>query len=107
MLEVRPRLLFDGEVLGMDVGRAAQRELDHSGADRLVGVTVDDDEGAGLAVDLVGVEDDRHRGREVAEADLVDGERTARRAARDESTSSLCLIADTVAGTQRLPIRMR
>ncbi len=62
MLEARPRLLFDREVLGMDVGRAAQRERDHSGADRLVGVTVDDDEGAGLAVDLVGIERHRRRG---------------------------------------------
>ncbi len=51
----------------MDVGRAAQRERDHAGADRLVGVAVDDDEGAGLAVVVVGIECDRRRGREIAQ----------------------------------------
>ena len=78
MLEARPRLLFDREVLGMDVGRTAQRERDHAGADRLVGVAVDDDEGAGLAVHLVRIEHHRHRGREIAQADLVDGEGAGR-----------------------------
>ena len=38
---------------------AAQPEVDHAGADRRVGEAVDQDEGAGLAVLLVGVEGDR------------------------------------------------
>ena len=51
------RLISSG--LRVDVGRAAQAELDHAGADRGVGVAVDQDEGAGVAVVRVGVEGDR------------------------------------------------
>ena len=61
--------------LPVNVGRAAQAERDHAGADRAVRVAVDDDEGAGLPVLLVGIEDDRRRRRDVAEADVVEAER--------------------------------
>ena len=95
MLEARARLLFDGEVLRVDVGGAAQRERDHPGADGLVGVAVDDDEGAGLAVALIGIERDRHRRREVQ--DRSPGRRSARRAA--EMVDCFVLDRHTIAGT--------
>ena len=46
--------LADRQRLPGDVGGAAQREGDHPGRDRPVGVAVDHDEGAGLAVRLIG-----------------------------------------------------
>ena len=55
----------------MDVGGAAEREVDHAGRDRRVGEAVDQDEAAGVAVLGIGVEGDRLGGREVDEADLV------------------------------------
>ncbi len=71
----RARLLGDGEVLVVDVGGAAQREVDQARARGGVGGAVDQDEGAGVAVLGVGVEGDRRRGGEVAEADLVQPQR--------------------------------
>ena len=45
---------------------------DHAGRRSLVGLAVDEDEGAGHAIGLVGVEGDRRRRRDIAEADLVE-----------------------------------
>ena len=51
--------LVDLGRLPVDVGRAAQREVDHPAADRRIGDAVDQDEGAHLAVFAVGIERDR------------------------------------------------
>ena len=69
----------------MDVGRAVQPELDHPGRGGFVGHPVDQDEPAGIAVDGVRVERDRSRGRQIAQADLVErqGARRHVRAAVD------------------------
>ena len=56
----------------MHVGRAPQPMRDHARRRRLVGLAVDQDEGAGLAIVGVGIEGDRRRRREIAEADLVE-----------------------------------
>ena len=55
-LDRRARRLVDGEVLPGEVGGTSQRKADHAGADRGVGQPVDQDEAAGLAVVVVGVE---------------------------------------------------
>ncbi len=67
--------LADGDGLAMDIGRAPQREIDHAGGDRLVGIAVDQDEGAGVAVVGVRIEGDRPRHRQIADADLVQRQR--------------------------------
>ena len=51
--------LADEERLPVDVGAAPQPEGDHAGADGMIGEAVDDDEGAGPAVLVVGIERDR------------------------------------------------
>ena len=56
------RRLVHVERLPMDVGGAAQREVDEAHADRVVGEAVDDDEAAEVAVLGIGCEGDR-RGR--------------------------------------------
>ena len=83
------RRLVDVERLPVDVLRAAQREVEHPGADRLVGEPVDQDEAAGVAVLVVGVEGDRPVELEVADADLV--ELAASSAARCSSVLTLTL----------------
>ena len=55
----------------MDVRRAAEREADHAGGDRLVGEAVDQDDAARVAVLRIGVEGDRLGGRQIDHADLV------------------------------------
>ena len=75
LLERRALGLADQQRLPMDVGAAAQPERDHAGADGVVGKAVDDDERAGLAVLLIGIEGDRSGRGEIAEADLVEAER--------------------------------
>ena len=62
----------------MDIGRATQTEVDHAGAGGRVGEAVDENERAGLAILRVRVERDRRRGREVAQADLVERQRARR-----------------------------
>ena len=62
-------------VLMMDIGGAPQREIDHPGGDRFVGIAVDQDEGAGVAVVGVGIERDRPRDRQIAHADFVQRQR--------------------------------
>ena len=59
----------------MEIGAAAQPEGDHAGADGVVGETVDDDERTGPPVSLIGIERDRDAGRQIAKADVVEGER--------------------------------
>ena len=59
----------------MDVSGAAQRELDHARRHGLVGVAVDQDEGAGVAVLGVGVEGDGRGGRQIAHGDVVGRQR--------------------------------
>ena len=84
----------------MDVGGAPQREARSCPAPTVcVGVAVDQDEGAGLAVVRVGIERDRHA---VARLQKPISLSASVRAARCSTvlTSSLCLIAVTVAGTQ-------
>ena len=54
---------------------AAQREMDHAGADGAVGEAVDQDEAAGVVVLGVGIESDRLVEAHVADADLVQFER--------------------------------
>ena len=71
--------LADQKRLPVDVGAAAQPERDHAGADGVIGETVDDDEGAGPAVLVVGIEGDRQAGRQVADRDIVELERRCRR----------------------------
>ena len=74
--------LLDRGRLPMDVGGAAQRRSAIMPAPHgRVGVAVDQDEGAGVAVLRVGIEGDRLRGREIAEADLVQRQRARRHAA--------------------------
>ena len=43
----------------VDIGGAAQREIDHPGRDGFVRIAIDKDEGAGITV--VGVRIERHR----------------------------------------------
>jgi hypothetical protein len=69
------RALVDFQRLPVDVLRAAQREVQHAGADGLVAQPVDDDEAAHVAVLRVGVERDRAIEREHAHAGLVELQR--------------------------------
>ncbi len=55
----------------MHVRRASQAEIDHSGSDRGIGVAVDQDEAAGIAILGVGIEGKRLRRRNVAITDFV------------------------------------
>ncbi len=66
VLDRRARLFIDVGRLPMDVGRATQGVIDHAGPDGGVGEAVDEDEIAGDAIGLVGVERDRRLGRDVA-----------------------------------------
>ena len=88
------------------IGSPPQAEIDHAGADSMVGEPVDDDEGAGPAVLAIGIERDRHVGREIAEADVVEAERVAARCSR-VLTSILYLMAVTVTGVVLVPILAR
>ena len=74
-LSARARLAGYRQVVAMDIGRAAQAVGDHARRRGFVGEAVDQDEGAGLAVVGIGIEGDRHRRREIAEADLVERQR--------------------------------
>src|SRR6266567_8861899 len=62
----------DGGVMPMDVAGSPQREGDDPGSRGLLGKAVDQDEGARIAAFLIRVEGNRHAGRQIAEADLVD-----------------------------------
>ena len=70
-LLARARLLVDVRRLPVDVLRPPQGEVQQAGADRVVRQAVDQDEAAGVAVLLVGVEGDRAVHGDVAHADLV------------------------------------
>ena len=74
MLLVRMRLARHRKAVPMDVGRAPEPVGDHARRRRFVRLAVDQDEGAGFAILGVGVVGDRHRRRDVAEADLVEVE---------------------------------
>ncbi len=74
----RARVLVDFGRLPVDVLRAAQREVQHAGADRPVAEAVDDDEAAHVAVVGVRIERDRAIEREIAHADLVEMQRLRR-----------------------------
>ena len=67
--------LADQERLPVDIGAAPQPEGDHAGADRMIGEAVDDDERAGAAILVVGIEGDREARRQVADRDVVELER--------------------------------
>ena len=77
-LDARPRGFVDSELLYVDIGRAAQREGDHPGRQRCIAEAVDEDECAGRPVGLVRVDCHGHARREIAEADLVQGQRLGR-----------------------------
>ena len=59
----------------VDIGGPAQGEIDHSGGDRFVGIAIDQDEGAGIAVVRVRIERDRSGNRQIADAHLVQRQR--------------------------------
>ena len=67
--------LVDLDVLPVDVVRAAQGEVQQTGADGDVGELVDHDEAAGVTVDVVRVERDRPIETDVAHPDLVEFQR--------------------------------
>ncbi len=54
-------ILVHVQGLPMDIGGAAQAEVDHAGADGGIGEAVDDDKAAGIAIVLVGIKGDRLR----------------------------------------------
>jgi hypothetical protein len=62
MLERRAISFAHQERLPMNIGPAPQPKGDHAGRNGMIGKAVDDDERAGLAVRLVGIEGDRDRG---------------------------------------------
>src|SRR4051812_16219625 len=70
-LDRRARRAIDRKVLGMDVVRAAQREVQHARADGLIGEAIDDDKAAGVAVMRIRIERDRLVELELANADFV------------------------------------
>ena len=76
-LAARERLVHV-ERLPMDVGGAAQGEIDQPHADRVVGEAVDDDEAAEMAVLVIGREGDGAVEIEIADADLVEAQRLRR-----------------------------
>jgi hypothetical protein len=63
----------------MDILRAAQREVQHPGANRAVGDLVDQDEAAQRAVVGIGLEHDRLVGRQFGHADRVEFQRLGRK----------------------------
>ena len=64
--------------LPVDVGGAAEREVDQAERDRVIGLTVDQDEAAGQAVDHIGIKWDRLVKREGGDANLVEFQRAGR-----------------------------
>ena len=66
------RCLVHIQRLPVDVGSAAQREIDESHADRVVGKPVDDDEAAEVAVLFVGREGNGTVEVDIDDADLVE-----------------------------------
>ena len=86
--------LVDVQALEMDVGRAAKPERDHSGRRRGIGDAVDQDEGAGRVVFLIGVEG-KGRGRgEIAEADLVEAQGLGREFAERIDVETMLQLGD-------------
>ena len=63
--------LADRQVLMMDIGGPAQREIDHAGGDRFVRIAIDQDEGAGIAIVGIRIERDRPGDRKIADADSL------------------------------------
>src|SRR3546814_1001711 len=70
-LAARTRRLVDVQRLPVQVGRAPQCEIDGAAGDGGVGLAVDQDEAAQLAVVRIALEGDRPVQLEVATADLV------------------------------------
>ena len=62
----------------LDVGGAAQAELDHACGHRGVGEAIDQDERAGVGVLRVGIESDRLGDAQIARPGLVELKRFAR-----------------------------
>ena len=93
-------------LLVVDIGGAAQREIDHAGGDRFVGIAIDQDEGAGIAVVGVGIERDRPRDRQIANADFVQRQRLGGEL-RQRVDVDRCLSSVTVAATVQLLIFIR
>ena len=65
-------LLVHVQRLPMDIGGAAQAEIDHAGAHRGIGETVDQDKAAGVAIVAIGVEGQRLGQGEIGIAHLVE-----------------------------------
>ena len=59
----------------VDIGRPSQRKIDHPGGDRFVGITIDQDEGAGITIVRIGVEYDRPGNGYITHAHLVQRQR--------------------------------
>ena len=77
-LQPRTALLIHGERLPVNIGSAAQGEVDHPGADGCIGEAVDQDEAAGGAVFTVGVEGECLGQRQVAYSYFVERQRLSR-----------------------------
>ena len=103
LMAARARLVHV-ERLPVHVAGAPEREVQHAGADRVVGDAVDEDEAAGVAVDLVGIEGDRAVELEVAHADLVQVELARRPCCCRVLTLIRYLSGATVAVTVLVPI---
>src|SRR5450759_2793474 len=71
-------LLVDLDRLPVDVLRTAQRKVQETGGDRVVGQAVDQDEAAGIAIFRVRIEGNRLVEMQVAYADLVQMQRLRR-----------------------------
>ncbi len=76
--EQRTGLAVHVDGLPMDVVRPAERMRNHSGTDGGVGQPVDEDEASGVAVVGIRIEGHRPIETDVADADLVEGQRIGR-----------------------------
>ena len=73
-LEVAACVFADIDMLQMNILRTTQREMQHARADRLVTHAIDENESAGLAIILIGVERNR-----AVEADIANTDRVQRK----------------------------
>src|SRR5438105_15913959 len=67
-----PCSLADRYLLMMDVGRPPQGKIDDTGSDGLIRIAVEQNERAGSPILIVGVERDRPRDGQIADALLVE-----------------------------------
>ena len=75
LMRARAALSTDRDV-AVHVGGTSQPEVDHPRGGRLIGGAIDQDEGTGAAIVAIRIEGDGNTGREVADADLVQDERS-------------------------------